>query len=376
MNCKKCGNLIESTDSFCKMCGEPVEFNNAQNLNVQANNSVIQPEQQPNTFQNNIMNNPTPAAAIQPESTNNNLNQASIVMPNPVSQPTIETLNTTIAPTPMDNQIEQPAHVTPVNIEQQQMPTNLQPQNTEPVANQNISVTNNTPNPTNNKNNNFKIIVIVLVLIVVALGGFIAFKMFSKENPTNQNNNETSNDTNTINTNEQISNNSGNTYEYKNFQLTLPDSYTAKEENNLLELISQTDKVAANLYIHDYITIDDVNEEIDEIKASLITNGYTVGNIENKKYDGIDWILIHCSQIYEGKKIDVVETYASLGSYHVMEAFVGNFGTKNNDEIFTNFSKMYNSATYKGTSQFSANEEKGTANVEIKNPKFDTSIIE
>ena len=365
MYCKKCGNLLESTDTFCKKCGQPVDVNN-----TQQNNQVIQPEQQPMAFQGNAINNPAQPTPVQPEPINSPIAGATNVQPIQPPQSPIETPTVNATPTPVET-------ITPVNMAQQVVQTNPGLQGQGQMVNQTIP--NNAP-VEEPKKNNFKIIVIILIVIILILGGFIAYKMLSKDKTSDEGTPDisTNTDNETNNTNEQINNsdNTNGTYEYKDFQFTIPETYTATEESNNLTLLSKVNKVSAFMVIHDYITIEDYNEAIESIKASLTSEGFTINSVENKKYEETDWILINCTYTEDGQKYELTETFASLGEYHVMEALVGNFGTQTDESIFTEFSKMYNSATYKGSNKFSSDDEKGTAANSITKPVFDTSIIE
>lgn len=316
MYCKKCGNLLEVTDTFCKNCGEPV----AAETDAMAATPPVTPTTEP---------------------TNENLGASFAPQPEPAApapEPVVPTepVTPTVEPVGVEPQVA--STVPPVTPAAPAAPT---PAPAAPAG-----------------NNNFKIIVIILIIAVVGVGGFIAYKVLNnKVTPTEPSTPTESTNPSTI---DNPTGNTGDVYKFKDYELRLPTGYQATVEDEQLHLVNYTDLTEAFFDIYDYVTVEDVTDAIDDLKKSLTEYGWTVGTVENKQYNGIDFVLIHMSAEHEGKKIEAVDAYGNFGEYHLAQIFLYNFGTKSNDAVLTEFANMFASATYKGTKQFSAGEAEGT----------------
>ena len=318
MNCKKCGNLLNVNEKFCPNCGEPVENgveNQNNNIEQPAVSSFVQP-MQPQPVQQNLNNQ------------NNDFNQ---------------NLNN-----------------------QNTMNQNMQSMQTQATANYNMS--QNNTSTTNQNNKTFKIIVAVLIVVVIGIVIFIVSKSFSKKDDSSST--TTSNETNTNQVVNTVDSNNGNTYTYKNFQFNIPSGYDASEVEDALILKSQNANVAFGII--DYYTLDDVTASIDSVKSTYTSSGFTIKSEDKKTFNGKEWLLLPSTLTQNGQSRDLTIAYTDLGQYHLIEALVVITGNiVDDDTVYTELSKMFNSATYNGNSSFSQNGEKEKFNPTIK---FDESL--
>ena len=336
MNCKKCGNLLDANDMFCKKCGEPVSIASAPitpeptvaPTNVSPNNDLNQMATPPVNNEPNEMASSMPETAVPPipEVPSDNMNQ-------PV-QPVNETVTNNL------NQMVQPTNPTP---EQPQLV------NQTPVA----------PTPSESKpkaNNKLKIIIIVLALVIVAVGGFIVYKMLKPGSETPATVDPSGGGSEVINN----GGNTGNTYNHNGFQFTLPTGYTASAYND--EFIIKSATAVAQIKIVDYYTLDDIKPEAETLKAEFTKQGMTVTTIENKTYGGKEWLLMPATMTENGVTYNLTIAFTDLGEYHVTRQYIVT-REPNDESIYTQIVNMFATATYNGTTSFSNDGEKGELNV-------------
>lgn len=353
MYCKRCGNVLAPTDVVCNNCGEPVNVANTNQINSQVNPQTINPNM--NFQNNNAQLNQSQNQNVQDSLPVRNMNNVNSNMQQPIEQNLSQNFNS--------------------------QPNNLsynQNMNVEQFPNQNFnsnqSFNANQPENGKKKSNLFIIIVIVLVLIIGVLGYFVVSKKVLKgadEDAVNSSNNSGT----TSEEPTQVAN--ANSYSFQNFEFPIPSSYYPSEdaERGSLQLINNVDKIMAEMFVWQYVTIDDYKAELSNLKSQLATQGIIVNSDTTKTVSGVDWIILYCSTTYEGKTLNVLETFASLGNYHVLEIMIGNYGTKSNEYIFTDLSNMISNTTYRGTKNFSSNDKKENPTIN-GNYNFDESIFE
>lgn len=312
MNCKKCGKLLNENEKFCMECGTPVD--SVENIQ----NNVMQPSQPSPEVQNATIAQPVPIVNTPQPEVNNNFNQ--------------ETNN--------QNYMNQNVQSTPV---------------------QPVNYAGNSQNAPSG-NNNFKIIVAVLIAAVVIIGGFAAYKVFSNKDSDNNNIQPKIEDTPTNQVENPVNSNNGNVYTYNNFQFAIPNGYTASEQEGLLFLKGSQANVA--IYIYEYLTLEDVIAEIDTLKAQYTNSGYSIKSTEQKTYNGKEWLLMPATYTKDGQPMDLTIAYTDLGQYHLIESLV--VVRPGYDAIYTDLSKMFETATYKGTSSFSKDNKKGKIESTLK----------
>lgn len=145
MNCRKCGNLLNENDTYCKICGEVVSSGADVN-------------------QGTAMQNPNPQAVQQ-------VNQ-------PVQQPVQQPVEQSMPQQPvMQQPVQQPQQVVSQPM-QQQVPNMQQPMYGMP--NQNMMNQGVMQAPTPKKNNLFTILIIILLIAILGLGSFIGYKALTK----------------------------------------------------------------------------------------------------------------------------------------------------------------------------------------------------
>ena len=244
-----------------------------------------------------------------------------------------------------------------------------QPISAQPVVNQQPVQPTNQEAP--KKNNAFKIIVIILVAIIVIFGGLLLYKKLAPANTGDIVDNGVDGSQPT-----DINNGNNNTFEYKEFQLSIPNNYVATiTDKGYLNLTNKLDKIAISTAIYRGYLIDDVNDELEDIKQNLVNSGATIISTDSKQYEGIDWVIINMTVPYEEQTMPVVYGISSLGNYSITDNYLYNFGTNSSESILMELSKMYANATYNGTKQFSATDEKDEMEVNL-DTSFDKTIFD
>ncbi len=415
MNCKKCGNVLAPTDTVCSNCGEPV---NAQEpvVNVQPENTVsVQPEQnvvppvEPvqdvtemsgaapsvennesviSTMDNVVDNTTTSAEAVL--DLNQSLSNEPVIPQTVTNVDNVEPVNNTdlntVSSTPVvENMADQPQPlnnnvVNNENVVNSTQPTTLTPDNT---ANTNLTDSNTTiqtnsqPETSNNLNNekpkkkNFTLIIIVAVVVVIlaVVGYFIATKKLSVNNTNNDNNNTNENTPNDTPNNDENTPNE-NLFTFKDFEFNIPQSYTVTENTALdsLELIDTTNKVLVEATIREYVSLDDYRSITSQIESDLTSQSLTVNSPNENSISNVNWIIFDA--VTNGEEQEkIIEAFANLGDYHIMEIMIGNYGSRTTDEIISDLSTIISSGNYIGTTTFSPDYEKqpATYNVNISN---------
>jgi len=410
MYCKKCGNLIGANEVFCKNCGEPVNANinsvglsdnvvqnqvsnnlvaetqndlsmNNPNVNVLQNNSIpnsvpsepvlgIQNDLSMNNSNVNVLQNSSIPNSIPSEPVSGTQNDLSMNNPN-VDVLQNNSIPNSISSAPVANMNSQISNATSNmndNIASQPLNQNsgLSQNIGTPMGQQNIyqqvqnlsqTSTPTQPVQTKKKKSSFMIIVIILVAVILILGAVILTKTLNKDDVDTPitNNGDSNKPVEEINN----GNNSNNIFEYKNFQFPIPNNYQASLYEDCLQLVNQNDKILTLSYIYNGFTLEDFNDyALEEYKASLTDTGYIIKAVDNKKYNGVDWIVISTTITQNGQSMDVAVGISQLGSNSVVENVIMNYGTVSSDVVFKDLTNMYKNTTYNGSSQFSPNDEK------------------
>ena len=379
MNCKKCGNVLDPTDTVCKICGEPVgggtlgvtpevapqpaapaapapapEAPAAPAVPVtpvpEAAPAPVEPAVAPVA--------PAPAAPEQPAAPAAPVAPAVPVTPAPEAQPA------PVAPAP----VAQP--VAPVQPAVAPAPA------AQPLGSLQASL-NPAPQEPQKKSPLFLIIVIVLVVAILGLGAVVLSKtVFNKDSDTKETSkkNEKDNDKKEEKDDDKKDKDvaSGNTYKYNNFEFAIPEGYTASENDGFLTLINRTKKVQINARTVEGFTLDELILAKDELVSSYAAEGMLISKTEVNTFGGEKWLVLSGKLVDDGTEF--TEGIVGLGSYHVFDTVLFNFGTKTDAEIWTEMSKMIQNATYKGSSNFSGGEgEKAPFKVAIDS-KFDEEL--
>ena len=217
MNCKKCGNLLEPTDTFCKNCGESVvaipDTSANTNNNVVSNSApsgmtFMSPPTEPTTnnqVQNaevqNVSPNPIPTPVpVQPVSLEQNINNSNLTQQPVTPMPIENQTNNNQASMPLNQGVVSPLggatiNQQPTTVEQQPsvqpIQNTLQPNNisqTQPVG---ATMQDEPTEPVKKKSSPILIVVLVIVLLAVVGYEVIYFvKPFDKKNNNAAPNNE------------------------------------------------------------------------------------------------------------------------------------------------------------------------------------------
>lgn len=216
MNCKKCGNLLEPTDTFCKNCGEPVV--SIPDTSVNTNNNVVSNSapsgmtfmspptesttnnQVQNAEVQNVSPNPIPTPVpVQPVSLEQNINNSNLTQ-QPVTPMLIENqTNNNQASMPLNQGVVSPLGGTTINQQPpiaQQPPVQpiqntLQPNNVSQTQTVGTTIQDEPTEPVKKKSS--PILIAVLVIVLLAVVGFevIYFvKPFDKKDNNESTNNE------------------------------------------------------------------------------------------------------------------------------------------------------------------------------------------
>ena len=376
MNCKKCGNLLAPTDVVCPMCGEPVNANPLPQTPVEPTPVSVNPSPITNEV-------PVGQPSVEPSTPN----IPKIVLPTePAPAPAPTPMEAPVTPvTPVvPNQTEAPLPtpepVGPVPVNPAPMNNPVNPSPVEPTA---APAPNNQmpPQEQPKKNSTATIIIVVLLVAAIALGGLFVWKKFFQDNTNvNTNNNIIDNGGNNGQEVNPVNNGgtSSNTFEYKSFELPLPNNYQAEiNQNGKLDMWSVTDKVEViSSFIAGFTTDDIVGEAEEEVKNGIISKGSAVTSVERKTYNGVSWVIFNTTDVIEGKTYNTVRGLCSLGSYNIAYNNIFNFGTKSYDSILTELSNMYLNTTYRGSTQFSSTDEKESLDDRVEEPNNASSLIE
>ena len=338
MFCKKCGSPLEPTDAFCKNCGEPVNAPNP----VAGSAPLTQPTAQVETP---VVPTPAPTEPVTPSAVNPVLGGEAVtpVPTAPVQVP--------VTPTP------EPAPMTT-------------PAPTEPAT---PTVAGTAPTETPKKNKTFLIVAIVLGVAILVVGGILISKNLGSKDVETTTTPTEDTAVNPVNDNNGV-NNSG-AYNYKDYQLPLPNGYTAEEDSDNGLILTNIKKVIrAKVVLIPGYTIDDVKNEAEGLKNELAAQ-MTILSVNEKTYEGIEWLVFNAQATQNGQTYKVIYAFAGAGQFTVSGNIIINQGTSTQDNILTDFSKMYNGMTYMGTKSFSADDKEGSLK-EIISKKVDLTGME
>ena len=355
MNCKKCGNVLDPTDTVCKICGEPVTATPEAAPVAQPVPAAPAPAPaaQPAA--------PVPAAPVAPAPEPETLTPAAPAPVAPASTPEAapapapapaQPAPAPVAPVP----IAQPAPAAPVQdqVVLQAAPAVpiQQPTVSQPVGTIQPSVAP-VPQEPQKKSPLFLIIVIVLVVVILGLGAVVLSKtVFNKDADTKETNKSDKEDDNKDKEKEKEV--ASNGFKYNDFEFNIPNGFTASIEDGFLILLNKTARVQINARVVEGFTVEDLKSEVDTLKQSYAAEGVIISGSEVNTYGGEEWLVL------AGKtqdSSDFKEGIVNLGSYHVLDTVLFNFGNKTDAEMWTELSKMVKTATYKGSSNFAAGEQ-------------------
>ena len=248
--------------------------------------------------------------------------------------------------------------------------------NPEPI-NQNVNIAQPELNTTNNGSSNKSLFIIIVIILVVLILGLVLVLFKDSIFASKTSNDNTILDTTavtTTNSNPSPVSNS-NVGSYYGFEFPIPAGYTFSVDGDFFQLVNRVDKVVIRNMVHDDYRLNDLKTEQDELKKSLESNGVTVLSTKESKYENINWLLF---EVTNGQ-VNIMEGFADLGDYYLIESAVYNEGSKSIDEIYKTISKMITGATYEGTKNFSKSDESNsTGDIEINEDfiNFDESIFE
>lgn len=266
MLCKKCGYLLSPTDSYCINCGEPVE-NNTENEEIKINDNdelevlTLSDTNKDSNFadtkfddmkdnvtkfennseENNMFDLTKPLKEIQEEKNNDSI-------------PKLEEDNST------NNNIE--------NIESLDLDEKLEQKIPDKKENKNSG------------NNSFLLgllIGLLIMVIAVALTYVLTRKLISK--PTENDNNKVTNEKEEYRIN------------YLGNIVKIPDEYSYEIKNNELLLASEDNDWTSETGLL-VANFDKLKNNFAQIKTNITTLGYTAGNIEVKKINNKENIVV------------------------------------------------------------------------------------
>lgn len=377
MNCKKCGNILNETDVFCRNCGEKVINETSVNTQINTNGVIGQetPQINPNasifgtaTIKNN-MEYKTPEPVINteatPQVTTPNINNTSTptipiapspmianipkkpsqVEPNvtPISNPTPVTssvpteenkLNQTSSET--NELLNQPLDSQPINN-----PINQPLNNLESNSINQAPVTNNSLN--NKQDNQRKIFVLAGISLGLLIVGIIVLVVFIFSDKKEVNVDTDNNDSRAVQPN---SNSNSNTIEYNNYKFSFFEGYMATLSGTDLQVVNNNDKIAFVINISTQnVPLATVITQKELLRSSLTQQNISVTDIIQKTYNNKDFLIIKATQ--DGQNVDFAMTEIEAGK--TIQIGVINSGISSEERIYQDLVNVLNSAQKKSS---------------------------
>lgn len=285
MNCRKCGNFLNDNETYCHICGEPVNLPPVNETNI-------------NQAYNNQINNNYPVYPSQPTPiVNQNYNQP---------------------PTP---QIPNQTQETPKKVKKK----------------------------SSKLKKVIKILLILLLLILIGAGGFIAYKKIEINPPKEEQNNEPSKNENKEDKKDDSENKNSepeNPEEPGNFEnnltitiddylFTLPTNLTYTNTENKISATDNTESpnMLFNLFVNKYsyeTAKNSVSVIITELtEKDFIVESHGILTYENREY--------YC-YVITYKEITSVYFISSLANDKVVEGYIIGQTEEDIDKSFTNLS--------------------------------------
>ena len=384
MFCKSCGKEIKENTKFCPFCGEKIVEDNQINESISEENNDFNSVHSNNIVDEPIVNNNFENASN--TSNLNNVNNESIKMNQDFKTNNFNSVNSNnIVDEPIVNNNFQSAsntsNLNSVNNESIKMNQDFQTNDfnsvnsnnivDEPIVNNNFQSASNASNlnSVNNEsikmnqnlnnmkaNNNgskknilFLIVVIVLVLIIIGLGLFIGYKLVggTKENVV-QNEKTNIEETETVKKVEQAI-----TFNLDGYTFKLPSGYKYSLTDGVHLVMDDKREVVLEFDNVFKLSFAECAASTEEIKATLIKQGFDVASYEQKKVNDIDFLVFKI--IEENKEIymyvakldenNIVKGYFVMSSYSTVDSALEKIGviissaTGTNSNESTTFSK-------------------------------------
>jgi len=372
MNCKKCGNVLEPTDTVCKICGEPVaaapqvEQPTVAPVATEPVTSApapIAPTVQPETSAP-VTEAPTVAqAVVEPTAP---VTQAPVINPVPSIQETPTVAPTTgtefSAPAPTADQIVPPVAETGVPVAQ-------------PTASPVVETQANAVEP-KKSNKTFIILVVILALIILGLGGYLIWNNFIKDDSsdkteTKETEKDKTKDEDDKEDKKEETISSADVITSGGYQFKIPNGYEKVTEDSEEYLVNKTNKTLIITEIFNGYLVSDVKNEFDEelvaeLKAACVENEtcVEVSNYETTTVNG--------QEIFYGKiqhsGVMIYQISMNVGtSDAVFYSFYDYTKTANINEIFNTLITMTSSATK--NSSFSSEENTTKEEIDFNLPE-------
>jgi hypothetical protein len=306
MNCKKCGNIINEGEKFCRNCGEPV--NNLETVS----NQPIYNEQSTNLNQNNI------------NYQTSNINQNNI---------NYQTSN-------VNGYTQQPVQ-NPINNYNQ------------PIQNQ----LNNEPKNNGSDKKNLLILIGIVAILVVAF--VVGYLLINKDKGNDKSNNKSttneyeetinntvdnSDDKDDWDTDDSTSTDTtetSTTYTYKNFKFNKISGYDYETTSNGLQITDYNNVIAIEVTPGSF---DIVKNNTDTINSTFENQGYEIKNTTVKTYGGVEYITSEVSK--DG--ISMLILYTKANSSYTFVIGVSNIKYTIDYNSINIVNKIIKGATYIG----------------------------
>ncbi len=137
-------------------------------------------------------------------------------------------------------------------------------------------------------------------------------------------------------------------YSYLDYDLPYLDGYLKQVSDEGLVLLDEKNNIQILLSFFEEISLSDFKESLPSIKTSLINNGFTFDDEEDKTISNVSWHLINVNLDNDGDKIPGLFCFASMREDVVLLAQVFNLSgvNKSFDYTLNNLSKMILEANY------------------------------
>lgn len=204
-----------------------------------------------------------------------------------------------------------------------------------PTPPQNYNVQNNSGQ--GNKN----IIFIILGIIVVVVIGVLSFLAFGNKSGNNSASSNTTNNGESTVEPTPIASNSYYKVNYGGFTFSIPDNLQYYEEDGYLILANGEDTWEAGLQVLEG-SFDVMKSKLNQIGSAMSNQGYTVNNVQNKTYNGVNFITMEA--VIEGTNQLLV--YAKLNSMYVTGLNIINIDNEYDYNTLNDIASVIKNATY------------------------------
>lgn len=208
--------------------------------------------------------------------------------------------------------------------------------NSNPTQNYNFS--------NNGRQGNNNILFIIIGVIVVVVIGVLAYFAFGNKSGSASSNNTTNNSGTTIDSTP-VASNSFYKVNYGGFTFSVPDNMQYFEGDGYLIISNRENTWEAGLQVLEG-SFDVIKSKINQIGSIMSNQGYTVNNVQNKTYNGVNFITMEA--VIEGT--NQLFVYAKLNSMYFAGLNIINIDNEYDYDLLNDIASVVKNATYNSES--------------------------